>query len=134
MIVALSARQPHAEENTHVGTCQVLRHYANGLLKDTHERIRIRVRNRRRRARPGHHRRRCQLVSTPRGAVGLGHNLGLRVVAEGLQDRMAEAVLVEAGCDAAQGFLVGRPAEETEITALLMQQAGLTKERLTESG
>ncbi|TMB77711.1 MAG: PAS domain S-box protein [Chloroflexi bacterium] len=68
-----------------------------------------------------------------RSAVGLGHNLGLRVVAEGLQDRMAEAVLLEAGCDAAQGFLVGRPAEEPEITALLMQQAGLTKERVTES-
>ncbi|TMB43265.1 MAG: PAS domain S-box protein, partial [Chloroflexi bacterium] len=34
-----------------------------------------------------------------RSAVGLGHNLGLRVVAEGLQDRMAEAVLIEAGCD-----------------------------------
>src|SRR5256884_344579 len=31
-----------------------------------------------------------------RSAVGLGHNLGLRVVAEGLQDRMAGAVLVEA--------------------------------------
>jgi diguanylate cyclase (GGDEF)-like protein/PAS domain S-box-containing protein len=59
-----------------------------------------------------------------RSAVGLGHNLGLRVVAEGLQDRMAEAVLLEAGCDAAQGFLVGRPVEEPEITALLRQQAG----------
>src|SRR5260370_11026642 len=57
-----------------------------------------------------------------RSAVGLGHNLGLRVVAEGLQDRMAEAVLVEAHCDAAQGFLVGRPMEESEITALLRQQ------------
>ncbi len=62
-----------------------------------------------------------------RSAVGLGHNLGLRVVAEGLQDRMAEAVLVEAGCDAAQGFLVGRPVEEAEISALLRQQAGLDK-------
>jgi len=60
-----------------------------------------------------------------RSAVGLGHNLGLRVVAEGLQDRMAEAVLVEAGCDAAQGFLVGRPVEATEITALLTAQTGL---------
>ena len=54
-----------------------------------------------------------------RSAVGLGHNLGLRVVAEGLQDRMAEAVLIEAGCDAAQGFLVGRPTDEREMTALL---------------
>ncbi|HKW72695.1 MAG TPA: PAS domain S-box protein [Candidatus Dormibacteraeota bacterium] len=61
-----------------------------------------------------------------RSAVGLGHNLGLRVVAEGLQDRMAETVLLEAGCDAAQGFLVGRPMEEEEITALLKQHAGVT--------
>jgi diguanylate cyclase (GGDEF)-like protein/PAS domain S-box-containing protein len=57
-----------------------------------------------------------------RSAVGLGHNLGLRVVAEGLQDRQAEAVLIEAGCDAAQGFLVGRPAPEAEITELLSAQ------------
>ena len=60
-----------------------------------------------------------------RSAVGLGHNLGLRVVAEGLQDRMAEAVLVEAGCDAAQGFLVGRPADESDITSQLKQHAGI---------
>jgi diguanylate cyclase (GGDEF)-like protein/PAS domain S-box-containing protein len=63
-----------------------------------------------------------------RSAVGLGHNLGLRVVAEGLQDRAAEAVLVEAGCDAAQGFLVGRPVPEHEITDLLMAHSGLAKQ------
>ena len=63
-----------------------------------------------------------------RSAVGLGHNLGLRVVAEGLQDRAAEAVLVEAGCDAAQGFLVGRPAAEREMTALLLAHSGLAKQ------
>jgi len=51
----------------------------------------------------------------------------MRVVAEGLQDRMAEAVLVESGCDAAQGFLVGRPAPEEEITTVLMQHAGLAE-------
>ena len=79
-----------------------------------------------------------------RSAVGLGHNLGLRVVAEGLQDRVAEAVLVEAGCDAAQGFLLGGPVEEPEITALLRRQAGIAEpdredgtapqpEKLTES-
>jgi diguanylate cyclase (GGDEF)-like protein/PAS domain S-box-containing protein len=63
-----------------------------------------------------------------RSAVGLGHNLGLRVVAEGLQDRAAEAVLVESGCDAAQGFLVGRPAPEHEITTLLLAHSGLAKQ------
>ena len=66
-------------------------------------------------------------VAIIRSAVGLGHNLGLRVVAEGLQDRMAEAVLIEAGCDAAQGFLVGRPAAEHETTALLQAQSQLAK-------
>ena len=63
-----------------------------------------------------------------RSAVGLGHNLGLRVVAEGLQDRAAEAVLIEAGCDAAQGFLVGRPTAERETTALLLAHSGLAKQ------
>ncbi len=63
-----------------------------------------------------------------RSAVGLGHNLGLRVVAEGLQDRAAEAVLVEAGCDAAQGFLVGRPCPEREMTSLLLAHSGLAKQ------
>jgi EAL domain-containing protein (putative c-di-GMP-specific phosphodiesterase class I) len=61
-----------------------------------------------------------------RSAVGLGHNLGLRVVAEGLQDRAAETILVEAGCDAAQGFLIGRPMDESEITALLTRGSGFT--------
>ena len=59
-----------------------------------------------------------------RSAVGLGHNLGLRVVAEGLQDRMAEAVLIEAGCDAAQGFLFGRPVTEADMTTQLMTNPG----------
>ena len=54
-----------------------------------------------------------------RSAVGLGHNLGLRVVAEGVQDRVAESLLLQAGCDAAQGFLLGRPMAEPEISELL---------------
>jgi diguanylate cyclase (GGDEF)-like protein len=69
-----------------------------------------------------------------RSAVGLGHNLGLRVVAEGLQDRAAEAILVEAGCDAAQGFLIGRPMDESEATVLLRGHAGFVEHVDGESG
>jgi diguanylate cyclase (GGDEF)-like protein/PAS domain S-box-containing protein len=54
-----------------------------------------------------------------RAAVGLGHSLGLMVVAEGVEDRDAEGMLVEAGVDAAQGFFIGRPAPEGEMTSLL---------------
>ena len=62
-----------------------------------------------------------------RSAVGLGHNLGLHVVAEGLQDKAAEAILIEAGCDAAQGFLIGRPMDEPEVTSLLREHSGLAQ-------
>jgi diguanylate cyclase (GGDEF)-like protein/PAS domain S-box-containing protein len=63
-----------------------------------------------------------------RSAVGLGHNLGLRVIAEGLQDRESETILVEAGCDCAQGFLTGRPMPEAETTTLLLAHSGLIKQ------
>ena len=62
-----------------------------------------------------------------RSAVGLGHNLGLRVVAEGLQDHAAEAILIEAGCDGAQGFLTGRPMDESEVTPLLLDHFGIAR-------
>jgi EAL domain-containing protein (putative c-di-GMP-specific phosphodiesterase class I) len=54
-----------------------------------------------------------------RTAIGVGHNLGLRVIAEGVEDRDAEAMLTEAGCDALQGFLIGKPVPEQEMTELL---------------
>ena len=58
-----------------------------------------------------------------RSAIGLGHNLGLRVIAEGVEDAGAETMLLEAGCDAAQGYLIGRPVAEEEMTAILSSAA-----------
>ena len=54
-----------------------------------------------------------------RTAIGVGHNLGLRVIGEGVEEREAEAVLIEAGCDAVQGYLIGKPVPEDEMTDLL---------------
>jgi EAL domain-containing protein (putative c-di-GMP-specific phosphodiesterase class I) len=59
-----------------------------------------------------------------RSAIGLGHNLGMRVIAEGVEAPDAEAMLAEAGCDAVQGFLVGRPEPEAATTALLESNRG----------
>jgi len=44
-----------------------------------------------------------------RSTVALGHALGLRVVAEGVEDEEAWDLLAEMGCDLAQGYYVCRP-------------------------
>ncbi|NQV06315.1 EAL domain-containing protein [bacterium] len=41
--------------------------------------------------------------------IDLGHRLGLRVVAEGVERQSTLALLDELNCDLAQGFLIGRP-------------------------
>ena len=41
--------------------------------------------------------------------IDLGHNLGLRVVAEGVEDRTTWNRLAGLGCDVIQGYFVGRP-------------------------
>jgi EAL domain-containing protein (putative c-di-GMP-specific phosphodiesterase class I) len=43
-------------------------------------------------------------------AVDLGHNLGLNVVAEGVEDEATLQRLREMGCDLAQGYHISRPA------------------------
>ncbi|HEX5205316.1 MAG TPA: bifunctional diguanylate cyclase/phosphodiesterase [Actinoplanes sp.] len=44
-----------------------------------------------------------------RSVVDLGHNLGLQVVAEGVESRETVELLTATGCDIAQGFLLARP-------------------------
>jgi diguanylate cyclase (GGDEF)-like protein len=50
-------------------------------------------------------------------AVTLGQELGLDVIAEGVEDILDLRVLAEMGCDQAQGFGIGRPMPNEEIIA-----------------
>jgi diguanylate cyclase (GGDEF)-like protein len=52
-------------------------------------------------------------------AVDLGHNLGLAVVAEGVEDLPTVAALAALGCDIAQGFHFARPLPADDFTAYL---------------
>ena len=54
-----------------------------------------------------------------RSIVELGHHLGYRVTAEGVDDPLALAFLGEIGCDHAQGFLVARALPVAAFEALL---------------
>jgi diguanylate cyclase (GGDEF)-like protein len=51
--------------------------------------------------------------------VGLGHNLGLNVVAEGIEDAACLEALRELGCDTAQGYYIARPLEAGDFEAWL---------------
>lgn len=50
-----------------------------------------------------------------KSTVDLGHNLGLTVVAEGVETQAAWDKLKELGCDSAQGYLMGRPVPAAEF-------------------
>ena len=54
-----------------------------------------------------------------RAIVTLGHALGKGVVAEGVETEAQLGFLRELGCDAAQGFLLARPAVAEEVGRLL---------------
>ena len=44
-----------------------------------------------------------------RSIIDLAHNLGLRAVAEGVEDQGLLTRLTELGCDTAQGYHISRP-------------------------
>jgi diguanylate cyclase len=58
-----------------------------------------------------------------RSTIDLGHNLGLRVVAEGVETQEAWQKLETLGCDTAQGYYLGRPMPAADLEHWLEQPA-----------
>lgn len=54
--------------------------------------------------------------------IQLGKNLGLSIVAEGVETPEQHAIVQEMGCDAAQGYLYSKPMSPTDMIALLETQ------------
>jgi EAL domain-containing protein (putative c-di-GMP-specific phosphodiesterase class I) len=54
-----------------------------------------------------------------RSIVDLGHNLGLKVVAEGVENPQIWNLVVPLGCDAAQGFHIGPPLPGQDLPCWL---------------
>lgn len=66
-----------------------------------------------------------------RSTIELAHNLGLKVVAEGVENREIWDRLVELGCDEAQGYHLSRPLPAAEMTKWLCESEwGLAKSNL----
>ena len=51
--------------------------------------------------------------------IAFGHNIGLRVVAEGVEDAETLAILTTLKCDLAQGYFISRPLEPAAMTLWL---------------
>jgi diguanylate cyclase (GGDEF)-like protein len=56
-----------------------------------------------------------------RAAIRLAHELGIEVIAEGVETKAQARFLWSAGCDHAQGYLYSRPVGANAATALLRQ-------------
>ena len=63
-----------------------------------------------------------------RSTIDLGHNLGLQVVAEGVEDGGGLEAARALGCDLAQGYYLSRPVPPAELVAWLRaaRQGGRT--------
>jgi EAL domain-containing protein (putative c-di-GMP-specific phosphodiesterase class I)/GGDEF domain-containing protein len=62
--------------------------------------------------------------------IDLGHNLGLKVVAEGVETAAARDMLQELECDEAQGYFYSRPVAAHAITQLLAQPVTTARKKL----
>jgi len=54
-----------------------------------------------------------------RSTIDLGHNMGLRVVAEGIESEAVWRLLAALGCDQGQGYFMSRPIPADQLTAWL---------------
>jgi EAL domain-containing protein (putative c-di-GMP-specific phosphodiesterase class I) len=54
--------------------------------------------------------------------IDLGHNLGLRVVAEGVENESVHQMLAVMGCDCSQGYLLSRPLSPADFASWLGTQ------------
>jgi len=65
-----------------------------------------------------------EISTIVRSTIDLGHNLGLQVVAEGVEDLEVWNMLRSLGCDDAQGYFMSRPLEPRALSSWIRNNAG----------
>jgi diguanylate cyclase (GGDEF)-like protein/PAS domain S-box-containing protein len=72
-----------------------------------------------------------QSASIVRAVVGLGHGLGMSIVAEGVETLEQLGFLADEGCDAVQGYFIGKPAPIGQYATLVGRADAMKPARKT---
>src|SRR5216683_292214 len=75
-----------------------------------------------------------QSAAIVRAVIGLGHGLEMSIVAEGVETQEQLGFLAEVGCDAVQGYFIGKPAPIGQYAALVGRRGGDTMEPARKTG
>ena len=62
-----------------------------------------------------------------RSTIDLAHNLGLKVVAEGIENQHTLDILISLGCDTAQGFYLSRPMPAIDVEQWIVSYDNMTQ-------
>jgi diguanylate cyclase (GGDEF)-like protein/PAS domain S-box-containing protein len=75
-----------------------------------------------------------QSAAIIRAVIGLGHGLGMSIVAEGVETQEQLGFLADEGCDSVQGYFIGKPAPIGQHTALVGRAVGNAMEPARKTG
>jgi len=75
-----------------------------------------------------------QSAAIVRAVIGLGHGLEMSIVAEGVETQEQLGFLADEGCDAVQGYFIGKPAPIGQYAALVGRNGSNTMEPARKTG
>jgi diguanylate cyclase (GGDEF)-like protein/PAS domain S-box-containing protein len=75
-----------------------------------------------------------QSAAIVRAVIGLGHGLEMSIVAEGVETQEQLSFLSDEGCDAVQGYFIGKPLPIAQYAALVGRNGGNTVEPARKTG
>jgi len=75
-----------------------------------------------------------QSAAIVRAVIGLGHGLEMSIVAEGVETQEQLGFLADEGCDAVQGYFLGKPAPIGQYAALVGRSGGAALELARKTG
>jgi diguanylate cyclase (GGDEF)-like protein/PAS domain S-box-containing protein len=75
-----------------------------------------------------------QSAAIVRAVIGLGHGLEMSIVAEGVETQEQLGFLAEVGCDAVQGYFIGKPAPIGQYATLVGRSGGEAMELARKTG